>query len=315
MLFPGSKHNYIILINKICNAAIQIKLISLKGLKAIKKTRVYVEDNTDTRKLVLKTNKATSSILFYHEGSMEIRLIKELALVTRKTYHLQELCCCLGINEGITQIKKSIDLEYIPSLCCIVVSFGTCIGLIPTCKDMPRIIHKTDSDQIRNIYYDSTEKLLLVLGTTSLSLFNIDAQGVTGSRVFNNCFLKMPCRVLGWDTVEGAIVLAQLTNRGRENFHLMRYCSKGIILKTSVINKMKNSSYYSKKCKTLFYVDDDCSQGKIIRGFPMSNARCDEEECIIEGEKVAVLPQHCCQAKSIMLDIKQGLIFARPLHY
>lgn len=295
---------------------IQIKLVSISNLKPIKKTKIFVGDNSESYRMVLKTNLATSSLLFYHEASLEIRIIKELALITRRTFHLQKLCDAIGIGHQIHEIKKNIDLEFSPSLSCLIVSFGTCIGLIYPREETPKIIYNTKNDQIRSIHYDDKEKLLLALGSQTLSLFTLDSKGVIGSRSYTNNFLRMDCRVIGWDSIEKAIVIAQLNARKKENLHFLGYCNNKIEQLTSVLNKPRNASSYCCRRKSLLYVDDDCdsSKGKLIRSFPVNRADCNEEagECMIEGEKLAYFPKNIGQVQIISLGSEKDVIFVKP---
>jgi len=312
----SSSPKLLIASNKLNSDRLQIKLVTTTSLKPIKSTKIFVGDNCETQRLVLKANHASASLLFYHEASMEMRLIKEFALITRRTYHLQSLCASIGISSYVNDIKKLVDLEFIPHLSGLVVSFGMCLGLLLPREEAPRVIYQPQGEVVRSVQYEPKEKLLLVLGSQSISLLDVDTKGVVSSRRLESNFLKMDCRVLVWDSLSKMIVLAQLTAKNRENYHFIGYCSQKINQKTSILNKPRNSSIYCQRRKSLLYMEEN-RESRAIKSFPLLDADCDQEsgECRIEGDIIACLPKETRDSQMTLCGLRKVYHLTKSLNW
>ncbi len=159
--------------------------------------------------------------VFYHEQHpiVEVRSLISLKVVT--TCGLEGIFSGLDLNSKANELKTSIDVTYIPFLEQFALAIGSTVVLA---KDsaVKRIIYDAKlhnaKERFTNISYDNCSNHLLVVGTASIVIFQLDSIGTCPARTLplDQSSYGRGARFLGWIHSESLLMIGKTTPQLQE---------------------------------------------------------------------------------------------------
>lgn len=275
---------------------LRLNMFSLTSFKLLKRIAMANQQNSINSRYILRSYSANQKVVYYHESHANIEVRSSVTLKLRSSYSLSEICQEIGLSDMFSELKTSLDLDYIPHLSSLVMLLGPKIALMDDkkAKQLPTVIYEnTTLENYRSINYDENRKIMLGVGTFSFLLVGFNDTGVSYTKTLSSNLLGKTSRMLCWNPAERMIVLSQRTTQKAENFHFLCYKDGRLTHTASVLNLPPYGNCYDEDSQLLLFMEGD-DRNRYISSISLRdfNDRIEDldKPVELEGEIFAFLP-------------------------
>ena len=277
---------------------LNLTLSSMMTLRFLKRAVIHIPKNSFNSLCILRVCSKTQRIFFYNEclAAIQIRSLQSLTII--KTYALADICQRLQFADLFSEVRSSVDLEYIPHLSSMVLLLGCKIVLMPEKKakeDPVVLFNGKDVDNFRKIMYNVEKRVLLAVGVSAILLVQFDNFGVSGLRLLTSEMLGKSSMFLYWDP-KGEMVIFSQRGGGvckAANYHVLSYKSLNLTLVGSLMHATMYGHQFDEASQTLFLVENGLGLQKRLSSISLKDLNDDfeksEEPVELESECLTYL--------------------------
>ena len=295
--------NLLVVVSREGPYIISLNLYNLLTHKLAKRGNIHVQTNSINSRNILRPHFESRKIIFYLESQATIEIRNSFSLKPISTFSLAQLCKELNMSNKFSELRSSVDLDYIPHLSSIVMLLDSKIVLVQCkkTKAAPMILFDGENEEFSSLHYNSKQRTLLVEGTSSLLLITFDEVGVNPTRLLTSNKLGKASKLLCWNPFEELVVVSQRIAQKREHYHILSYRTENLSVAASVLDVPAYGTYYDEDSQSFLYIEGTEEQQAISRVSLKDfnkNIESFEKPAILEGECMAYIPvtdhQHDC---------------------
>ena len=273
-----------------------LNIYNLLSYKLTRRGTIYANTNAVNSRYILRPNHDSKKLIFYLEcqSSIEIRSILSLKLI--KTLSLAQICNQLNMSNKFSELKCSVDMDYISHLSSIIMLLNTKIVLIQVDKattTIPMVLFDNEIEKFNSLRYNSKQRTLLVEGTSSILLLKFDEVGVNSTRLLTSNKLGKASKLLCWNPFEDLVVVSQRIAQKREHYHILSYRTENLSVAASILGVPAYGTFYEEESQSFLYIEGTEEQQAIsrvsLKDFN-SNIGSFEKPLVLEGECMTYIP-------------------------
>lgn len=312
--------NLLVVIGREGPYMLSLNLFNTLTDKLAKRTIIPILHNSFNFKRILRLHFEAKRIIFYLESQATIEIRNSSSLKPVSTFRLAQICNELNMSDRFSELKASVDLDYIPHLSSIVMILDSQVVMIEgkNAKASPMVIFDSKHEKFKSLRCNTKQRALLVEGNSSLVLLGLNEVGEASyTKVFTSNYLGKAGKLLCWNPFEEIVVVTQRIALSRENFHVLSYKTETISVAASVLNVPTYGNYYEEHSQTLIYVEGNEDQ-QIISYLSLKdfnkNVVSGATPAILEGQCMAYLPSTDHPHNAFHLINFRGLLFVGPCY-
>ena len=307
--------NLAVIVSREGSNTLGLNLYNLLTRKLAKRRTIHTQTIPTNSRIVLRSHFEAKRILFYFESQGTIEIRNSISLKIVSTFSLAEICDSLNMSNDFSELKASVDFDYIPHMSNVVILLDSKIVLVQAKKTTPTILFDNENEKFHRFSYNPNQWILLAEGISSLLLIDFDEFGARSIRLLTSNTLGRSCKLLCWNPFEEIIVVSQRIARKRENFHILSYKTESLTVAASVLDVQTYGNYYNKDSQSLIFIEGN-EQLQMMSCLSLKdfnkNIEGVEQPAILEGECMAYLPKTDHQHDSYNLYEFNGIIAVKP---
>ena len=157
--------------------------------RLVKRAFTQLQCNSINSRHILRFYGKKQKLIYYHESHANIEIRNSFSLKRLSSFGLTEICKEVGLSATFSDLRISIDLDYIPHLSSMILLLGSKIVLVSEKKtnQKPSVIFSIKGDEAyHSITYKEKRKVLLVEGMFSMMLLGLDNMGISQLRILKS---------------------------------------------------------------------------------------------------------------------------------
>ena len=288
--------------------------------RLVKRSFTQLQCNSINSRHILRFYGKKQKLIYYHESHANIEIRNSVSLKRLSTFSLAEICKEVGLSASFSDLKTSMNLDYIPHLSSMILLLGSKIVMVSEKKTKPKpsvIFNITGHEMYHNIIYQEKRKVLLVEGITSILLMGLDNMGISQLRILKSNLLGRASKLLCWNPIEEVFVVSQRISPKKENHYVLSYATPNLTHIGSLMNIPCYGNHYDEDSQSLFFIEGEGNYKNVsFLEFKGISARlgCPDKPAILEGECLVYIPENLDCDDFYIRYYKDTLIVKRKPH-
>ena len=284
--------------------------------RMVKRVNIPFQSNLINTRHILRFYPRKQKLIRYHEFQANIEIRSSVSLKPLSSFSLAEICREIGLSKNFSDLRTSIDLDYIPHLSSMILLLGAKIVLVPEQKmQKPSVIYNIEGyEKYRSIVYKEKQRVLLVAGMSSLLLMNLDNTGICQVRVLTSNRLCNSSKLLCWNPSEEIFLLSQRISQKMENYYILNYSTPELTHIASLLNIPAYGNYYDEESQTFFFIEGEDDRKSVsfipLKGISTKFERV-EKPALLEGECMVYVPEEGVQSEHYLIRYYKGTLLVK----
>ena len=287
--------------------------------RIVKRVIIPIQTNLINSRHIVRFHSKNQKLIHYHESHANIEIRSSISLKPVSTLSLFDICKEVELTNSFSDLRTSIDLDYIPHLSSMILLLGSKIVLVPEqrTKQKPSVIfHIENSERYRSILYKEKRRVMLIVGIVSLLIIELNDVGISQVRVLTSNKLCNSSKFLCWNPIEQIVLLSQRISQKMENYYILSYATPELTHVASLLKIPTYGNYYDEDSQTLFFIEGEDDHKSVsflcLKGIS-ARLGCPGKPVLLEGECMVYMPEEEFQSEHYLIRYHKDMLVVKRL--